>query len=141
MKNTLTIRVLIFLLFLCRLQTIRAQCSPADNCDEISCIFSKTELETTLWNTANFSQDPIPAGFCSLIQNDQWFAFMADASQVQLTLQPSDCQNGDGFQAAVFKEVCQGTVVACNPGCVGCGEQPISLTFAADSGSIYYLIV
>jgi len=142
MKSTRNALILSAFLLICHWQTAFGQCDqPAENCYETVCIFSKTELESTLWNTGNFALDPIPnGGFCSQIQNDLWFAFQADADVVMLSINTSNCANGNGIQVAVYR-TCETAPVACNGGCAGCGAQSTSVVFDADLGTVYYLLI
>ena len=141
MKNMLKLLVPTLLL-IGHLQTMFAQCiTPAENCYELVCVFSKTELEAAPWSSAGFTAAPLPVGgYCSQIQNDQWFAFAAADDTVRLTVTPSNCINGDGIQVAVYSS-CDGPPVVCNPGCAVCGNMPTNITLATKPGIIFYMLI
>lgn len=129
-------------MLVCRLQTASAQCDqPAENCYETVCLFTKDQLEAGPWTSAGFAADPLPVGgYCSQIQNDQWFAFVAKADVVEITITPSNCQDGNGIQGAVYKD-CDGPALDCNGGCTGCSQEAYTLSFVAEPGTVYYLVV
>lgn len=75
------------------------------------------------------------------IHNDQWFGFVAGTESITIDISTSNCQQGNGLQAAFFAN-CQDDALACNPG-VGGGEgQPLILSYAAFvPGQTYYLMI
>ncbi len=75
------------------------------------------------------------------IHNDQWFGFVAGSSSISIDILTSNCQNGDGLQAAFF-ENCQEDAITCNPGSGGGGGQPLSLSYSGFvPGQTYYLMI
>ena len=91
-------------------------------------------------STGGFAADGAP-GFCSGIQNDQWYGFIAGASvNVTFTLSPSNCTNNDGVQIALYAD-CSGGPLACDGGGTGQGNTPSSITAALTEGQTYFLII
>ncbi|HND88907.1 MAG TPA: T9SS type A sorting domain-containing protein [Saprospiraceae bacterium] len=141
MKSTFST---LLLTLLCWLGSARlwAQCLPVESCQEINCVFPKLVLEGETWQTATFAPNELPTGgFCSMIQNDQWFAFRASDTLVKITILPSECTNGNGVQGAIYPDDCSQAPLACIAGCAGCGAEPFTLEFSADSGHVYYLVI
>lgn len=79
-------------------------------------------------------------GFCGSLHNDQWFSFVANGPLATFTLTPSNCQNGDGLQMALYAD-CNSSPIECNGGMPGGGTTPISMTVPLVRGQIYYLVI
>jgi hypothetical protein len=109
----------------------------AESCDEacINCDFGGAG-----GSTGGFAADGAN-GFCSGIQNDQWYGFIAGRSvDVTFTLSPSNCTNGDGVQIALYPN-CSSGFLACDGGGTGQGNTPISITAGLIEGQTYFLII
>ncbi|MFN4080321.1 MAG: hypothetical protein ACK4NS_05430 [Saprospiraceae bacterium] len=75
------------------------------------------------------------------IHNDQWFGFVAGTSTITIDISTSNCQQGNGLQAAFFAN-CQDDALTCNPGTSGGGGQPLILSYTDFvPGQTYYLMI
>jgi hypothetical protein len=75
------------------------------------------------------------------LHNDQWFGFVAGTQCITINIATSNCQDGNGLQAAFF-ENCQDDAIACNGGSPGGAGQPLELTYCGFvPGQTYYLMV
>lgn len=75
------------------------------------------------------------------IHNDQWFGFVAGTQSITINIATSNCQAGNGLQAAFFSN-CQSDALTCNPGSAGGGGQPLLLTYSNFvPGQTYFLMV
>ena len=76
------------------------------------------------------------------IHNDQWFGFIAGTSTISIDILTSNCQNGDGLQAAFFDDCNAADAIVCNPGTPGGGGMPLNLTYSGFvPGQTYYLMI
>lgn len=76
------------------------------------------------------------------IHNDQWFGFMADSNTITISVQASNCQNGDGLQIAIFANCGDADAIICNAGNPGGAGSPLTLTYPDFIiGKTYYLMV
>ncbi|MBL7796640.1 MAG: DUF11 domain-containing protein [Saprospiraceae bacterium] len=140
MKNTLVIAIV--LAYSCAFAPARghAQCIPADSCGVLPCLFGPTIFGTTIWSNAGYTAEHGNIPFCSGVQNDLWFPFVADSSGVvQVTITPVNSANGHGLQAAIY-ESCY-VPIACNAGQQDGGITPISMSVAVIPGQLYYMMV
>ncbi|MBK7939395.1 MAG: hypothetical protein IPJ82_20945 [Lewinellaceae bacterium] len=75
------------------------------------------------------------------LHNDQWFGFVAGTQSITINIATSNCQNGDGLQAAFFDN-CQEDALTCNGGSGSGGGQPLPLTYNDFvPGQTYYLMI
>lgn len=75
------------------------------------------------------------------IHNDQWFGFVAGSTTISIDILTSNCQNGNGLQAAFFAN-CVDDAIVCNPGGAGSGGQPLNLTYGGFvPGQTYFLMI
>jgi hypothetical protein len=111
---------------------------PSETC-QTACV-SCGGLNGYTGTTAGWLADPPPPGWCSQIQNDQWLAFVAGAAGGTITVTPSNCSNGYGFQMALYED-CNSNPIACNAGCSDCGTTPLSLSVSFTVGKTYYLVI
>ncbi|HRI59659.1 MAG TPA: hypothetical protein PK228_08045, partial [Saprospiraceae bacterium] len=75
------------------------------------------------------------------LHNDQWFGFVAGTECITINIATSNCNDGNGLQAAFF-ENCDDDAVACNPGSGGGEGQPLELSYCGFvPGQTYYLMV
>ncbi|MBL7810213.1 MAG: hypothetical protein JNN28_20495, partial [Saprospiraceae bacterium] len=76
------------------------------------------------------------------IHNDQWFGFTAGSTTIEITILTSNCQNGDGLQAAFFDDCSDPDAIVCNPGSGGGGGQPLVLNYDGfTEGETYFLML
>jgi hypothetical protein len=76
------------------------------------------------------------------IHNDQWFGFTAGTTELTLDIITSNCQNGDGLQAAFMDNCGDGTAIACEEGCDDCGDQTFTLSYSGfEVGQTYWLMI
>ena len=75
------------------------------------------------------------------IHNDQWFGFVAGTESIVIDIITSNCQNGDGLQAAFFDN-CSEDALVCNGGSGGGAGQPLLLEYYNFiPGQTYYLMI
>lgn len=76
------------------------------------------------------------------LNNDEWYAFAAGSTSITFTILTSNCQNGDGLQAVIRGNCGDSEALACNPGCPGCGDVPVVITYDNFTvGQVYYLMI
>lgn len=106
-------------------------------------------LQGACYETLSTPPDAPHSGFCgtlTAIHNPQYFAFEAVSNTVQINIEVLTCTGGggggcNGLQSAIL-DACpwdNTNVLACNPGTNAPGT--MVLTTAADSGSMYWLII
>ncbi|MEI6409674.1 MAG: T9SS type A sorting domain-containing protein [Bacteroidota bacterium] len=112
---------------------------PADICSgATSCIYCN--LNGFTGSTAGYNSNTAQ-GFCDNLEHDQWLGFLApETGNANIKITASNCQNGDGLQAAIY-ETCTQSPVVCNPGQNGGGNIPITLNTALTPGKTYYLMI
>lgn len=110
----------------------------ADDCRDacVSCNFQNIDGSTN-----GFTPDEV-SNFCpnGTIENNQWYAFIATAPNITIQGLGTSCSDGNGIQLAVYEE-CGQLPIACDIGCTGCANSPVSVTFAAVVGKTYLLMV
>jgi hypothetical protein len=75
------------------------------------------------------------------IHNDQWFGFVAGTECITINIITSNCNDGNGLQAAFFNN-CSGAAITCNGGSAGGEGQPLELSYCGFvPGQTYYLMV
>lgn len=80
---------------------------------------------------------------CGLItlHNDQWFGFVAASTCITINIATSNCEDGNGMQAAFFS-ACSGEAIVCNDGNGGGEGLPLELSYCGfEPGLTYYLMV
>jgi hypothetical protein len=76
------------------------------------------------------------------IHNDQWFGFTAGSTSIEITIIPSNCQNGDGLQSAFFDDCSDDDAIVCNSGSPGGGSDPLVLFYDGFTiGETYFLML
>lgn len=76
------------------------------------------------------------------IHNDQWFGFTAGSTSIEITILTSNCQDGNGLQAAFFDDCSDADAITCNPGSGGGGGQPLVLFYDNFTpGETYFLMI
>lgn len=110
---------------------------PADLCSDI-CIYCN--FNGIMANSGGYTGQTPPGGFCSGIQNEMWLGFIAGAASATFTVTPSNCQNGNGMQIALYSS-CDSAPIACNGGNQGGGNTPQNITASMTPGVNYYLLI
>jgi PKD-like domain/CHU_C Type IX secretion signal domain len=76
------------------------------------------------------------------LHNDFWFGFVAGTSTITIDLITSNCQTGDGLQAAIWDNCDDADALVCNPGCSGCGGQTITISYSGFTpGETYWYMI
>ena len=76
------------------------------------------------------------------VHNDQWMGFVAGNDSITITVVTSNCQNGDGFQMAIFGKCSDPDAIVCNPGTPGGGGIDLILEYNDYKvGEPYFLMV
>lgn len=111
---------------------------PSDACETacISCAFSHAA-----GNNGAFAPGIAPNSCIQALQNPLWYGFIAGISgPVTFTLTPSNCQNGDGLQIALYSD-CAASALVCDPGSDNGGNNTLSLQTELVKGQTYYLLI
>lgn len=112
---------------------------PAESCPEV-CVYC--DFSGYMGSTAGYFGNNHPGGgFCGQVQNDQWLGFIAGATSATFTVQPSNCLDGNGIQAALYDNCSYGPLLACTEGGAGQGEMSAQFTVALLPGKAYYLMI
>lgn len=98
------------LLLLCTVQNASAQCnnvpctSPMPNPDAAQACVSPSPgaLSCYYGSTSNTPIISLPPSWCTTVENNVWFAFVADATTASFSLSVYGCATGSGIQAAVL---------------------------------------
>ncbi|TNE53902.1 MAG: hypothetical protein EP344_14625 [Bacteroidetes bacterium] len=137
---------LIYLLILSGLFTVsalRAQLPPTCNgtfsaiiCEQacISCNF-----DGYVGSTQGYPSGPA-VDFCGTVENAQWMGFIAGTAEATFTVYPSDCNDGNGVQIALYKD-CTQPPLACDKGQENGGLLPVSITVPLTPGHNYFLLI
>jgi uncharacterized repeat protein (TIGR01451 family) len=137
----LTLIFAFIFLFICNSSNLHAQCNSVDNCGEVSCLIGSVGLESGLYSTAGFTSGSATA-FCGTIENEQWFAVIAQSNEVTVTATPSNCYNGNGIQVAFYSSCNDTLPIACDGGVSGGAFIPATFsTTLAIPGQLYYILV
>ena len=70
-----------------------------ENCETAPYI---CDLEGYCSNNYQAGDDGTPNAFCGQVETDVWLAFRAGSTNLKLEIEPYDCQNNNGIQAAMF---------------------------------------
>jgi gliding motility-associated-like protein len=70
-----------------------------ENCETAPYI---CDLEGYCSNNYQAGDDGTPNAFCGQVETDVWLAFRAGTTFLELEIEPYDCQNNNGIQAAMF---------------------------------------
>lgn len=137
-------RLILLPLFVVALRSIvssQTACSPfqtmAEDCASacLNCNFAEQSGNTSTF-TGGFA-----LGFCGFLHNDQWMGFVAGGPVATITLTPSNCQNGDGLQLALYAD-CNSSSIDCNPGLSGGGADTLRLVnVPLVYGQPYFIVV
>jgi hypothetical protein len=112
----------------------------ADNCND-AC--THCDLFPVTGSTQGFTPDGPDYQACGITQhNNQWYRFVAGAPMATFTASPSDCQNGDGIQMAIFTGCYEQPLpFGCMGGMAGGGDTPLTMTVELTVGQEYYLMI
>lgn len=137
---------LIFLLFpafLLPLTTVWAQIPPACNGTSTAIICEQAciacNFDGYFGSTQGYPSGPA-TDFCGTVENAQWIGFIAGAAEATFTVFPSDCNNGDGVQIALYDD-CTLPPLACDKGQENGGMMPVSITVPLTPGRNYFLLI
>ncbi len=111
---------------------------PASDFCESTCIYCN--FNGYQGSSGGYSGQTPPGGFCGTIENEQWLGFIAGAAGATFTATPSNCQDGNGVQIALYA-ACSDPYIACNIGSPGGGNTPVSITAALTPGANYFLLI
>ncbi|MEQ1747350.1 MAG: hypothetical protein ABMA02_18105 [Saprospiraceae bacterium] len=110
----------------------------ADLCAD-ACVFCDFNIYTG--TTAGYTGQT-PPGFCSGAQNEQWIGFVAGKKSATFTITPSNCQEANGVQVALYSSCTAIGPIDCNAGQQGGGATPISVSASSlVPGENYYLVI
>ena len=141
MKKTCILCVLLF----CQAILLLAQTPPictlpatpgADDCAN-ACL--RCSLDGFLGQTAGFTAGNAP-GFCGTVDNEQWLCFRAGSDSITISVTPSNCQQGNGLDIALYPD-CTQFPVACAAGLPGGGEIPRTISAPVAAGQLYFLMI
>ncbi len=146
-------RVFLLLGFLFSLIRLQAQCNPPDALPTVNCVDAPlTCLADACYSTLNI---PFVCcnGFCgtnTIINNPQYFQFIATATNVEIDIHVNSCSSGSGLQAAIVTSCnwmpCPGNnppcpdILACNPG-TSPGGTMILIASGLTIGQTYWLLI
>ncbi len=108
-----------------------------ENCD--SAVPLPPDIDLYVGNTAPYAPGFAP-GFCGTIENDQWFSFVSNCSEIEFTITAGYCLIGNGVQIALY-ENCNTGPIACSVGCNNCSWQSWTVTAATIPGQTYYILI
>lgn len=96
-------------------------------------------LDGRTGHTGGYTAEPA-LGFCGVVENNQWFGFVAGAASITIGITPSDCQSGNGIEIALYQN-CSDGLLACAAGQPGDGTVTRTLSASLDLGQTYFLMV
>lgn len=88
----------------------------------------------------NNVQQTFPGCPGNVLNNDEWFAFIAGSTTISLEITPSNCQGvggQPGMQAAIYEGSCSGPTVATQCNCV---QTAFTMTGTFIIGQVYYVV-
>ncbi len=106
-------------------QFVKAQCPPpgypptGDVCSVAPVLCADLEGYCATLGSNNIQQ-PFPGCGGNVLNNDEWFAFIAGSTTISIQVIPSNCQASQqqGMQAAIYEGGCNGPAVATQCNCV-----------------------
>lgn len=147
MMKRLLLSVLLSVAFF--FQNVNAQCPPpgypptGDNCSIAPTLcLDLNGYCATLGSNNNNPPPPIPGcGNNNVLNNDEWFGFIAGSTTITIQVIPSNCQgtNGQyGMQGAILEGSCNGATIASQCNCV---NAPFTMTYNNFFiGQAYYIV-
>lgn len=100
------------------------------------------DLEGYCSNNYQAGDDGTPNAFCGQVETDVWLAFRAGSTNLELEIEPYDCQNNNGIQAAMFSTVdCNTFTLVSN--CFDAGSPQIFIleTNSLVVGETYFIMI
>jgi len=150
MNQTFTLSSIILLALLFHAQQSFAQCgSPcqlpqySDNAPGACILPNPGALDCYYGDTPPSTPQSFPPFWCTTIENNQWFAFTADATTASFNISVFGCAAGSGIQAAVLSTpdcVSFSFVSACL-GNIGSNSTQNLLASNLVIGEVYYLMI
>jgi hypothetical protein len=111
----------------------------AENCQQ-ACVYCDFDGYTGINNGTPSGGNTVCGAIA--LHNDQWFGFVACSEFIEITLIPSNCQMGNGLQAAFWDDCTDGDAIVCNPGFMGGGNTPLVLSYGGFTvGETYYYML
>ncbi len=141
MKKTLLLACLTPLFF-----QLSAQCPPpgfpptGDTCPQAPALCTSLNGYCATLGSNNITQT-FPGCPSNVLNNDEWFAFVAGSTTITLEITPSNCQgvNGQfGMQAALYEGSCSGPAIATQCSCTTAPFTLSSTNFIP--GNTYYVV-
>ncbi|MBK9336270.1 MAG: gliding motility-associated C-terminal domain-containing protein [Lewinellaceae bacterium] len=150
MNRIFTINLVLFFALLLH-KEVGAQCNgapcptpiPSVNAQDACILPSPSALSCYYGATTPDAPQSLPPSWCSSIENNHWFAFVADAPTVNFTIEVIDCSSGDCLQAAVLSTVDCNTFTFEGPCISGMNPGGIFNVPASNlvPGQVYYLTI
>lgn len=100
------------------------------------------DLEGYCSNNYLAVSDGTPNAFCGQVETDVWLAFRAGTTFLEIEIEPYDCQNNNGIQAAMFETSnCNTFTLVSN--CFDAGSPQIFILEATNLvvGNTYYIMI
>lgn len=110
----------------------------AESCQN-ACVYCNFDGYT---GTNNGTPSGGTANGCPItLHNDQWFGFVAGTESITIDILTSNCQTGNGLQAAFYAD-CNDPALDCNAGTAGGGGIPLTLSYSSFvPGQTYFLML
>ncbi len=100
------------------------------------------DLEGYCSNNYQAGNDGTPNAFCGQVETDVWLAFRAGTTNLQLEIEPYECQNNNGIQAAMFSTSnCNTFTLVSNCFDAGSPQTFILETASLIVGNTYYIMI
>ena len=109
---------------------------PAILCNQ-ACIFCN--FDGYSGSTQGYPSGPA-TDFCGTVENAQWIGFIAGATEAKFTVVPSNCNDGNGVQIALYED-CSQPPLACDKGKENGGNEPVSIAIPLTPGRNYFLLI
>lgn len=125
-------------------QTIPLPCSSPPPPGAITCDLTCIYCELDGYTGSNQDGGPDNLLYCNQItvQTGVWHAFVAGTSSITFEVVSSNCMLGEGLQLAITAECNDNSVIACNPGASGTGNQTMVISSSGFvPGRVYYLLI
>ncbi len=111
---------------------------PGSSLCESSCVLCNIDGYTGINNGTSPNGDNICGQI--VLQNPNWYGFIAGSSEIGFSITNSNCNYGFGLQAAIFQS-CGEDALICNPG-TGMSGVPVDIAyFQFEPGRTYYLMI
>ncbi len=110
----------------------------AENC-QTACVYCDFDGYTGINNGTPSGGNTVCGAIA--LHNDQWFGFVAGTDFISIDILTSNCQDGNGLQAAFF-DACDEDAIVCNPGSGGNAGIPLNIAYGGFvPGQTYYLMI